>query len=188
MTDSPVVPDEYDRGGKYRPCLTCLSFNPINSTSSMSVSLGCLFRSSLSLMSRGSNAILCPFSPPVYDVSGARSLEGPARGAGDSTRFDVSSSSPVDTPPPPRRRVSPAVDAMKLWTCAFPVCRSVARTPSIVAWGWLDCGPCACLYLPSIVKSSILVAWVTDPLWDHSVIGWRFRTFSVAYPRCQVSE
>jgi len=41
---------------------TCLSFKPINNISSIRVSLGCLFLSALSLMSRGSKAILCPLT------------------------------------------------------------------------------------------------------------------------------
>jgi len=63
-------------------------------------------------MSRGSNAILCPFSPPVYDVSGDLSFEDPALGAGEATRLESSSSSIVEAPPPPRRRVNPPVEAI----------------------------------------------------------------------------
>ena len=50
--------------------LTCLSLSPSNNISSMSVNLGCLLLSTLSLISLGSNAIMCPFSPEAYDVSG----------------------------------------------------------------------------------------------------------------------
>lgn len=41
---------------------TCLSLRPSRRTSSIRVNFGCLLRSVLSLMSRGSNAILWPFS------------------------------------------------------------------------------------------------------------------------------
>lgn len=85
--------------------LTCLSFRPSNSTSSISVSLGCLLLSALSLISRGSNAILCPFSPASYDVSGARSS---FLGAGEATRLASSPFSAVV--PAPLRRVSPEAD------------------------------------------------------------------------------
>lgn len=81
----------------------------------MSVNFGCLFLSSLSLISRGSNAILCPFSPPVYDVSGAR-LSEPVFGPGELTRLESLSSSPVvvAAPPPPRRRVRPPAEAIRV--------------------------------------------------------------------------
>ena len=94
------------------PSCTCLSFNPRSRTSSMSVSFGCLFLSSLSLISLGSNAILCPFSPPVYEVSGVLSW---VFGAGEVTRLESLSSSVVveGPPPPPLRRVSPPAEAMK---------------------------------------------------------------------------
>ena len=48
--------------------LTCLSFNPRSNTSSIKVNFGCLLRSWLSLISRGSYAILCP-SSLVYETS-----------------------------------------------------------------------------------------------------------------------
>ena len=69
----------------------------------MSVSFGCLLRSSLSCRSLGSKAILCPFCPPVYEVSGA--CEGPFFGVGVPFRLvSFVSSAP---PPAPRRRVRP---------------------------------------------------------------------------------
>jgi hypothetical protein len=59
-------------------------------------------------MSRGSKAILCPFSLLSYEVSGAESLEGPALEVGVLTRFTSPSSlSPFDAPAPPRLRVRP---------------------------------------------------------------------------------
>ena len=84
---------------------TCLSFKPISSTSSISVSLGCFFNSSLSAKSLGSYAILCPFSA-VYEVSGVRSWLLPAFAAGAFVHS--SSASALDAaPPPPLRRVKP---------------------------------------------------------------------------------
>lgn len=80
----------------------------------MSVSLGCLLRSAFSLMSRGSNAILCPFSPASYEVSGAEEYDAAGLGAGEDTRlFSLLSPFSVDAPPPPapRRRVRPEPDA-----------------------------------------------------------------------------
>lgn len=76
----------------------------------MSVSLGCLLRSALSLISLGSNAILWPFSPLSYEVSGPLvSREAPALGTGEATRLDspFSSSAPAPPPPPPLLLVSP---------------------------------------------------------------------------------
>lgn len=97
--------------------LTCLSFSPNSSTSSMSVSFGCLLRSVLSLISLGSKAILCPFSLLWYEVSGALlSRELPALGAGEPPRVrsSFSPSPPALGPPalaPPLLLVSPdAVD------------------------------------------------------------------------------
>ena len=69
-----------------------------------------MLRSALSLISRGSKAILCPFSLLSYEVSGAESLEGPALDVSVLTRFaSPSSLSPFDPdpPPPPRLRVRP---------------------------------------------------------------------------------
>ncbi len=83
-------------------CRTCLSFSPSSSTSSISVSLGCLLLSALSVMSRGSKAILWPFSPCSKLVSGALSLTLPV----ELDRPMPLSSSAL-APPPPRRRVSP---------------------------------------------------------------------------------
>ena len=63
-------------------------------------------------MSLGSKAILCPFSPPVYEVSGARSL---FFGIGELTLLASSPSSPVEVeapPPAPRRRVRPPAEAI----------------------------------------------------------------------------
>ena len=97
---------------------TCLSFNPISNTSSIKVNFGALLRSSLSLISRGSKAILCPFSPPVYAVSGARPLSSfPLPGTGEPIRLPSSVPSAVEPdgpapPPAPRRRVRPPVEAM----------------------------------------------------------------------------
>lgn len=90
--------------------ITCLSFSPINRISSMRVSLGCLFLSALSLMSRGSKAILCPFSELSYEVSGPVLLSSfRLVGAGELTLLPSSSST---APAPPLRRVRPEVEAM----------------------------------------------------------------------------
>jgi hypothetical protein len=75
----------------------------------MRVNFGCLLRSALSLISRGSNAILWPFSEFSYAVSGVRSSL--RFGAGELTRLP--SSSPLPTPPPPPLlRVSPELEAI----------------------------------------------------------------------------
>lgn len=80
----------------------------------MSVSLGCLLRSALSLISRGSNAILWPFSPLSYEVSGPLvSRDPPALFTGEATRleslFSLSPAAPAP-PPPPLLRVNPDAD------------------------------------------------------------------------------
>jgi hypothetical protein len=77
----------------------------------MSVSFGCLLLSALSLISLGSNAILCPFSELSYDVSGVRSSV--RFGAGELTRLP--SSSPGPPPAPPLRRVRPELEAIVCW-------------------------------------------------------------------------
>ena len=93
--------------------LTCLSLRPSSNTSSIRVNFGCLLRSALSLISLGSNAILWPFSPASYEVSGPLvSREPPAfgAGAGEPTRLEsISSPSPPPPPPvpPPRLLVNP---------------------------------------------------------------------------------
>src|SRR5271163_1292128 len=85
---------------------TCLSFKPSSSISSISVNLGCLLLSSLSLISLGSKAILWPFSSLLYEVSGDRSLkEGVDFGAGDATLLEAFSSSSVVAWAAPLRRV-----------------------------------------------------------------------------------
>lgn len=76
----------------------------------MSVSLGCLLLSALSLMSRGSKAILWPFSEFSYEVSGVRSSM--RFGAGELTLLLSSSPLPAAPPPPPLLRVSPELDAI----------------------------------------------------------------------------
>ena len=79
----------------------------------MRVSFGCLFLSALSLMSRGSNAILCPFDELSYDVSSPDRLSGLLLGAGELT-LSLSALS-VDGPPPPpapRLRVRPDAEAI----------------------------------------------------------------------------
>jgi hypothetical protein len=88
---------------------TCLSFRPMRMISSISVSFGCLLRSALSLMSRGSNAILWPFSEFSYAVSGVRSSL--RFGAGELTRLPSSSPLPP-APAPPLRRVNPELEAI----------------------------------------------------------------------------
>ena len=101
---------------------TCLSLSPNKSTSSINVNLGCLLLSSLSLMSRGSNAILCPFSPPVYDVSGPLlSLGCPGLGVGELTRpLSLSSLSAPKPVAPPLLRVKPEPEeAISLSALAF---------------------------------------------------------------------
>lgn len=91
--------------------ITCLSFKPINNISSMSVSLGCLLLSALSLMSRGSKAILCPLAELSYDVSGPPLVSsGRLDGTGELTLLPSSSS--AAGPAPPLRRVRPEVEAM----------------------------------------------------------------------------
>lgn len=78
----------------------------------MSVSFGCLLLSALSLMSRGSYAILCPFAPLSYEVSGPPDRLSGLFGAGDATRLPSSLSfAPAPPPPPaPRLRVRPDAD------------------------------------------------------------------------------
>lgn len=71
----------------------------------MRVNFGCLFLSALSLMSRGSNAILCPFAEFSYEVSGVRSSG--RLGAGELTRLPSLSPLSAAAPPPPLRRVRP---------------------------------------------------------------------------------
>ncbi len=79
----------------------------------MSVSFGCLLRSSVSLISLGSKAILCPFSEFVYDVSGMRlSIAELFRETGEETLLSSFSSGPAARPPP-LRRVKPPAEAMR---------------------------------------------------------------------------
>lgn len=54
------------------PC-TCLSLRPRSKISSIRVSFGCLLRSALSLISRGSYATICPVSLTSRPVSGVLS-------------------------------------------------------------------------------------------------------------------
>ena len=117
---------------------TCLSFKPKSKTSSISVNFGCLFLSSLSLISRGSKAILCPFSPPVYDVSGVRSVDF---GAGEESLLGSLSSFPgadVPPPPPPRRRVNPPEDSIctQQSKCDFGDCRVTIEGRGTLRCGW----------------------------------------------------
>jgi hypothetical protein len=111
MKDSPVLTSACFLSCKSFPPTqrTCLSFRPMRIISSMSVSFGCLLRSALSLMSRGSNAILWPFSEFSYAVSGVRSSL--RFGAGELTRLPSSSPLPA-APPPPLRRVRPELEAI----------------------------------------------------------------------------
>src|SRR5579859_7593216 len=93
---------------------TCLSFKPSSNISSISVNLGCLLLSSLSLISLGSKAILWPFSSLLYEVSGDRSLkEGVDFGAGDATLLEAFSSPSVAAWAAPLRRVRPPGEAMR---------------------------------------------------------------------------
>lgn len=65
-------------------------------------------------MSRGSNAILWPFSALVNDVSGPRlSIAEPFREIGDDTRLSSCSSAPATRPAPLRRVKPPAAEAMR---------------------------------------------------------------------------
>lgn len=73
----------------------------------MSVSFGCLFRSALSLISRGSNAILWPLAELSYDVSGPDRSSARFDGTDGVVLPDSSSLVDVAGPPPPRRRVRP---------------------------------------------------------------------------------
>jgi hypothetical protein len=97
----------------------CLSFNPINRISSISVNLGCLVLSAVSLRSRGSNAIRWPLDESK--VASGRGLRSP----GLLTRpFSLSSvglegvplelePEPPAATPPPLRRVRPEDEAMR---------------------------------------------------------------------------
>lgn len=87
---------------------TCLSLSPMRIISSISVNFGCLLLSALSLISRGSYAILWPFSEFSQAVSGARSSR---LGAGELTLLPSSSSLPV-APAPPLLLVSPELEAI----------------------------------------------------------------------------
>lgn len=77
----------------------------------MSVSFGCLLRSTLSLISLGSNAILCPLAELSYDVSGDRSSL--RFGTGEETLLPSSLSAELEAAAAPLRRVRPEDDSME---------------------------------------------------------------------------
>jgi hypothetical protein len=110
---------------------TCLSLSPISRISSIRVNLGCLSLSALSLMSRGSKAILCPFSPLSYDVSRPPALFSSLRllpGTGELTRLPSSLSKPAAGPAPPLLLVKPELEAI-LGLCNDVVCLVIHETP-----------------------------------------------------------
>ena len=111
---------------------TCLSFSPISKISSISVSFGCLSLSALSLISRGSNAILCPFAPLSYDVSSPVPLSG-LLDAGEATLLvsSLSVAGPPPTPPAPLLRVTPDVEAIQSMSPA----RGLQQSFAVQTWG-----------------------------------------------------
>ncbi|KAG9954664.1 vacuolar protein sorting-associated protein 74, partial [Aureobasidium melanogenum] len=115
---------------------TCLSLRPISRISSISVNLGCLSLSALSLISRGSKAILCPFAPLSYDVSRPPALFSSLRllvGAGELTRLPSSLSRPAAGPAPPLLLVKPELEAI-LGLCSDVVCLEMRTTPGGASW------------------------------------------------------